>query len=317
MFRSTYIPVKQDDKCGVYFSTKYFDGERLQKAATMLQNKEESADGMYLSAGNVYFDDDPELVWPVFEIYMAYKFMTVAENTGFWYSVICDDTDIPQLFLSIQFHGRCVLVNALTDHSLVLKQKAHIASVQMLVGKKCRYVYLQRLFEMLEGIYNGTTQVLSAVRVSTPEGDQYMVTNPYTYPYSDEICSYAVEALEEIDSLLKGETRKTESFEIIAAGIRRIDSVEWPVIPRETAQIIIDTFNTIVENKSNYIAIYDDGFEDYLYWSTNKRYLVRADTLECVVVKNQQVKRLLTKVADDGANHAGHLDLIWRLACQL
>lgn len=317
MFHSTYIPVQQDGHDGIYHATKYFDGGRLKLAVQLLKNPGSEVEGVKISAGNVYFTDDKTLAWPVFEVFMAHNALKIAEESDFWFTPIKSKDDVIQLFISKQFHERCILVNALTMHSLLLKNKAHIQTLQNLKSGVRSYVYLQRLFIMLEGVDVGTMSILSAIRATTPDGEQYMVTNPYTYPFHDEIDSYSVEILEEFRQILKDKVRRTESFESSHGNIIRIDGAPFPVIPKDIASTLVKTYDTIVENKSNYIAVYNPDMEDYLYWSTNKRYLVRADTLECVIVKNDFVKKLLSTVADGGVNDPSHLDLIWRLACQM
>lgn len=320
MYLSSYIPVKEDTadgKKGVFYSTKYFDAKLLSLAVALASDPDSSIPGVKLSMGNIYFDETPDVSWPTYEIFMANKVLTVAEDTGFWFTPIYDNNGVPQLYVSIPFHERVVIVNALTNHTLLLRNKVHIAAVRQLVSGKESYIWLQRMFMMLESIDTNTAKVLSAVRVTTPEGDQYMVTNPYVYPYRNGIRTYGVDVLDELRELLSGKKRKTESFEIGATGIRRKDMPNYPIITRDSAKVLIETYDTLIENKSNYIAIYDGDMEDYLYWSTNRRYLVRADSLECVVVTAENIKNLLSIVSDGGANDTKGLDLIWRLASQL
>ena len=48
---------------------------------------------------------------------------------------------------------------------------------------------------------------------------------------------------------------ETESFEIGATGIRRKDMPNYPIITRDSAKVLIETYDTLIENKSNYISI--------------------------------------------------------------
>lgn len=317
MFRSTFIPTMEDDTVGVFHTNKYFDFDHLVRAVQLLMSGEDSDDnGTHQHLGKVSFDDLPGQDWPIFEIFMANKVLSVATKTGFWFTPVRALQGTPCLFVSIPFNDNCVVINAMTSASIIVRDPLQTRAMQSLKSRATDYVYLQQVFDMLSRSEDPNVNVLKALKVTDLEGGSYMVVNLFTFPLASEIDSYGVEILEEMDSLLRGRARETESLVITPQGIKRKDLNYWPIIPRVTAQQIVDTYHEIVEQRSNYTPIYDINQEDYLYWSTNQRYLVRANTLECVVVNNQHLKNLLNLVADGGACDRGNLDVLWNLACQ-
>lgn len=314
MFYSTYIPtnIGRAD-CAVYSDTKVFDQSHLIRAYNFLTRTGEQPVGVECVKSCVTFMDDPTISWTVHEVYFAYMAYKTAVDNNFGFFIVRDTNGIPQLFVSKNFRNHRILVNALTTRSIIVTNPIRITCVTSMIDKKFPYTFCQEVYRSIEAIEDGASNILSLIIVNSGAADEYVVTNPYVLPYGSHIRTYGVDVLDEFRSIVNGAT-ETESFRKTDIGIERTDSVKWPLIAQVFVSELIKKYDDAKARKSNYVPIYNEDYEDAMYFSTNSRYLVRANSMEFATVTNKQIKKLLNVMANKECNTNSEIETAWRLA---
>lgn len=315
MFLSTYVPVNMHRiNCAVYSNEKSFPEEKLLLAYALVNGK--NAEGVYMSDGSVMFIDDPTIHWTLPEIYLAYEAYNQALKSNFSYYAAKDKTGIPQLYISKSFRGHRLLVNAFSMHTILLGNQQLVAKAASLIDKTLDNRESVDLFNTMSAIESGSSKFLSACIVYRDTPEEYMAVSPIMTPGATINTMYGSEEMEEIIHLYNGKEPLPEfSYERTPNGdFHRTDVNVDNILTCDVARYLVDVYNRTKEKKSNYVELRNDDFVVEMYLSTNHRYLVNARTFECVVIKNQHVKSLLTAYAKQYTIPSDQLQLAWMLA---
>lgn len=314
MFYSTYLPVNMNrTECVVYSVDKAFPIEMLLKAHAVVTGTE--IDGVTFDTGIISFDSDPDIHWTVPEIFLALEAYNVANENNFSFFVIRSVEGVPQLFVSTQFYGHRILVNAINMKSILVGQQHLLSKITSLIDKRAEYKYCQDLFDAVSTIVKGSSKILQGLICNKGEEDETLCVNPLTTLYNDATVYYGLDLIEDFRKVMNDHTLRTGSVAFENNKFVRTDLGDWwPPMNMEHVTSIIELYNKTLEKKSSYVPIVDGDYAPKLYFSVNKRYLVNADTFECVCVKNQHLKDLLTIMAKNRNNSQSELLMIWMLA---
>lgn len=313
MFYSTYVPVNVNRvNCAIYSAEKVFDKEHLLQAYDFLTGKN-TTNGIVRTPECISFVDEPSIQWSMPEVFLAYEALQVAEKNKFSFFTIKDTNSIPQLFVSKAFAGQRILVNALTNRSILLTNPQYVSKVASMIDKSYSYVYCQGLYSVLESISEGSNRYLDAVLIGAGSKDEYMALNHYTISHGNVINYVGADVIEELREVLDSGV-SNETFAIADGNVRRLDLSYWPSLLISQARTLVSSYDKCISKKLNYVAIRNDDMVDGLYISTNGKYLVHAETLECVPISNAQVRELLYVMMHKDTNPNYDLDWIWRLA---
>lgn len=314
MYISNYLPVNmRRTNCAVYSNEKSFPEERLLAAYSFLTGH--PIDGVLLTDGNITFIDSPETVWTIPEVYLAYEAYNAAAVNNFSFYVVKDEMDIPQLYVSKAFKGHRVLVNAFTMHSIVLTKKQLVDKAASIIDKTFNSHYCFDLFNTLLAIEQGNAKFLPALIVNRDTDDEYMAVSPLTTVMSEMTTTYGKDLICEFKQVAEDHNVVTESVKFEKNRFVRTDLPHsWQPLSIEHVNNMINLYDRIQAKKSNYVELNNEDHEPELFFSTNYRYLVNARTFECVVIKNQHTKALLTTMATYNTVPADKLRLAWLLA---
>lgn len=313
MFISTYIPVNMKrSNCAVYSEEKVFSEEKLVAAYSYLKG-DEVVDVTYNNE-YVSFTSSPDIRWTIPEVYLAYEAYRQASINDFSYYVVKNKEGIPQLFVSKSFKGHRLLVNAFSMRTVLLGKVQLVNKAASLIDKVISNIQAINIFDTLSSIEEGRAKFLSAVLVGRSTADESLAINPMTTLYSESIEDYPHELIQEFEILLKGDVTETESLLVVNNLVTHKELKHWPPMKMDHVGSIVELYYKTLEKKSNYVPIYDPNWTPKLYFSTNKRYLVNANTFECVVIVNQHTKDLLWCLAEKRVNSSDQLHLAWMLA---
>lgn len=315
MFLSTYVPVNMRRvNCAVYSNEKVFPEERLLAAYSFVNG--EKAEGIHMCDSHVMFIDDPSIHWTIPEIYLAYEAYRQAKISDFSYYAAKDKNGIPQLFISKSFRGHRLLVNAFSMRTILLGNTQLVAKAASLIDKTLDNRESVDLFNAMVSIEKGSSKFLPALIVHRDTPDEFMAVSPSTTPGSEVNPIFGSDEMEEIIHLFNGgEPLEGYTYAKNANGdFYRTDLDHNVTVPVDLARYLIDVYTRVKSKKSNYVELCDESYEAVLYFSTDHRYLVYARTFECVVIKNQHVKTLLTEFAKKCVMSSDQLQLAWMLA---
>lgn len=315
MFLSTYVPVNMHRmNCAVYSNEKSFPEEKLLSAYAMVNG--ENAEGVYMRDSCVMFIDDPTIHWTLPEIYLAYEAYRQAKLSNFSYYAAKDKNGIPQLYISKSFRGHRLLVNAFSMHTILLGNTQLVAKAASLIDKTLTNRDSVDLFNTMVAIESGSSKFLPACIVYRDTADEYMAVSPIMTPGAAINTMYGSDEMEEIVHLYNGK-EPLDGFSYVKTAngdFHRTDVNTDAVLPGDVARYLVDVYSRAKEKKSNYVELRNENFVVEMYFSTNHRYLVNARTFECIVIKNQHVKTLLTAYAKQYTISSDQLQLAWMLA---
>lgn len=314
MFYSTYLPVNMNrTECVIYSSDKVFPLGLLLQAHAVVTGTE--IEGISFDMGVVTFEDEPDFLWTVPEIFLALEAYNVANENNFSFYVIRSVEGIPQLFVSSQFYGHRILVNAVNMKSILVGQQFLLSKITSLIDKRAEYKYCQDLFDAVSIISKGSSKVLQGLICYKGTEDEVLCVNPLTTLYSDATVYYGLDLIEDLRTVLNDHSANTGSVAFKNNKFVRTDLGEWwPPMNMEHVTSVIELYNKTLDKKSSYTPIVDNDYAPKLYFSVNKRYLVNAETFECVCIKNQHLKDLLAIMAGNRSNSQSEIMLAWMLA---
>lgn len=313
MFISTYLPVNMHRvNCAIYSSEKVFPEEKLLQAYSFITGH--AVEGVEWNDGNVTFTDDPDTLWTLPEIYLAYEAYNQAAINKFSFYVVKDAENIPQLFISKAFKGHRILVNAFTMHSVLLGKQQLVNKAASMIDKTATSHYCVDLFNTMRDIERGSAKFLPAIIVNKDTEDEYMSVSPMLTAFTDVTTYYAKDVLDELREIRDDHNKVTKSFKFENDMYVRYDSRTWRPLSPEHVDYILNTYDNIKTKKSNYIEFHNENYETELYFSTNFRYLVDAKTFECIVIKNQHTRNLLISFSKRCLVTSNELQLAWMLA---
>ncbi len=315
MFLSTYVPVDMHRvNCAIYSAEKIFPEERLLFAYELITSGR--ANGVYMKDDCVMFIDDDKTRWTLAEIYLAHEAYAQAKRSSFSYYTARDVNGIPQLFISKSFRGHRLIVNAFSMRTLLLSNGKLVAKAASLIDKTIGSRDAVDLFNSMSAIESGSAKFLPAVIAYRGTVDEYMAVSPVMTPTAEIGTIYGSEDMEGIKAAL-GEDADDENgmYKLTESGeLKRVDIESMPPIPVDVARYLIEVYDKMLTKKSNYIELRNENYMPEMYFSTNQRYLVNARTFECVVIKNQYMKALLTACSKQDTISSGQLYMIWSLA---
>lgn len=325
MYYSTYIPVNINRQNGAIHSRREkFAVTKLCEAHNLLCKvtpncDEEIEEGVtsgdaYMEDGVVKFHTDLTIQWTIPEVFLAYEALKTARETNFCFYAVLDEEGIPQLFVSKMFKGHRMVVNAFTMKSILLGNKQLITKVASMIDHKVDRITSQLMFDTLLNMENGDCKYLSAVICNKGTLDEYMAVSPMTNLYSDYSVVYGIDYINEFKEIIDKGASVTESFTVTNERLTHNKLATFPPMAMEHVRHIVELYDKTKEKKSNYVELNSDEYLTLYYYSTNGRYLINATTFECVVVDNQNVKKLLTSFVTKGICSTDGLNLAWRLA---
>lgn len=312
MFRSKCIPVNVNRKnCVIYTSGKSFDIEHLKNAYNFLTGYDTT--GVYIDEGCIKFNDNPNLVWTLDEIYIAYDAYTQAVTNNFSFYMVKNKEDTPQLFISKPIHGCRILVNAFTMKSILLKKKKLVSKAANLIDKTMEFAECMNLFDTLSNYEVDKGSYLSGLICYKGTAKECMMVNPMITIMSDVTNTYYQNDIVEMQKVLE-DPDSSEIYEIRSNHVVRVSPAVSEPMPIDFVKELIELYSSLISKKSNYMEIFDAEYNTRLLFSTNNRYLVNASTFECVVIKNQHTKDLLNQMVNNGPVPFDQISLIWMLA---
>lgn len=314
MFFSTYLPINmRRTNCAIYSRTKSFPEARLIDAHNVLTTGE-SVTAHVVDDGTVSFTDDLSIVWTLPEIFLAWEAYQVAQRENFSFYSVMDDAGIPQMFISKQFKGHRIVVNAFTFKTLLLTNRMLVNKAAVLVDKKITRVEGQRLFDTMCNIEEGRAKYLTSLLTGRDTVDETLFVSPITSLYSDYTIMYGTDLIEEYRLVNNDKTIETDCIKFENGHFIRKNLTTYPAFTQEHVNFLIEQFVKCSEKKSNYIPLYDEDCELRLFYSTNCRYLVDAQTFEIVTITSQNIKAMLNSMCNKDSCPMENLNLAWKLA---
>ena len=315
MFYSTYLPVNIGRKNEyVYSDTECYPVEYLKLAKEALTSNTSCNGRVVISNGIVSFIDRDDFCWSIPNVYLAWEAYDCAVRNNFSFYTVCNQKGIPQLFISKEFKRTRILVSAFTFKSIIVRSTKLIRKIAGMIDHKYSNLFCMNLFDVINKVEHGSNRFLEALIIERDTIDQSMIVNPMLTLYSETTVDYSGELIEEMRQIINGETDRTESLHRENHTIVRHDLSYWPPMSEEHCRDIIALYDKMLLKKNNYIVLNGDDCEPYLYVSTNWRYLVNAATLECIVIKNSYLKKLLQYYASCDTTPVSALNTCWALA---
>lgn len=314
MFISNYIPVNVNrTNCAVYSESKVFPKDKLMNAVAAL--KGDAVPGVVLEDGVVSFVDDPTTQWTVAEVYLANETLLVAEKNDFSFYMVRDSNGILQLFISKSFKRSRILINAFNMRSVLLTKPQLVNKAASIIDKTYNTAQCANIFNTLRDIENGAAKFLSAVICYRGTDSEILCVNPITTILSETQRMYPTEFIEELRKVMLDHECESELVRYEGGKYIPVENANtYDVMKESFVKDLIATYDRVMSNKSNYIPLNDENFNTRLYYSTNHRYLVNAETFECLIIKNQHTRSYLDYLATKMSISHDQLELVWMLA---
>lgn len=317
MFYSRYLPVNIKRKnAGVYTENGFFPAELLQMAETALTNREKASPEVIVEDGVVTFVNNPEYKWSTPDVYLACESLRIAQQENFSFYIVANKEDIPQLFVSKAFKQHRILVNAMNFRTCLVTKPNLIKRVAAMIDGKYDESYCYDVFDVIDHIERGNSRYLDAIICQRDTEDEAMIVNPVTTLYAEDNFIYSKDVIEEYRRLLENPEAETEYVKIEQDLFVRKNVTGYQPVTPAFAKSIVQLYDKLLEKKNNYLYVNGDDYEVYLYISTNWRYLVNARTLECIVLQNSNVSKLVQSYITDGSTPVSKLKLCWMLASE-
>lgn len=312
IFTSTYIPVNMNrNTCTVHSAYKSFPEKELLQAYEVVRGK--TVPGIDYEDGLVMFDNN-FYCWTTAEVYLAMEAYKNAKENNFSFYVIKSEDGEPCLFVSKAFKGHRLIVDAYTMHTVLLGNKQLINRASTLIDKTVPLRYAFNLFNTFKAVESGTGKLVSGLILDRDTADETYVPNSMIVNFADVSSSYSIDEITEFRAILEDRSVVTDSFKCEDNYLIRHDQVEWPPVPMEYIRQLVESYDKIKEKKNDYTALVDENFITRLFVSKNLRYVVNAETFECVVIKNQFLKTLLESYMCRDFVDRDELGLTWMLA---
>lgn len=315
MFFSKYLPVNIKRKNAAVF-TKWciYPADLLVMAKAALADKVGLNTDVVLEDGMITFPQHPEIKWSLPEVYLAYEAYETAVENNFSFYVVNNKDSIPQLLVSKPFKNHRLLVNAMTFESIIVTKPNLVKRISAMIDCKYESRYCMDVFEVIERIEAGSPNFLDAIICERDTEEENMVVNPVTTLYADDNIYYDKAFIEDCRTLLHDPTAVVETAELSGnafqhKGLKGFASLSTPFV-----KSLVELYDRITAKKCNYLYLTGDDCDTHYYVSTNWRYLVNARTLECVVVQNVNLKKLLQSYVAKGNVPVADLTLCWMIA---
>ena len=311
MFRSKYLPVNVK-RCNsaVYTTTNCYPTDLLLQAEEALSHGKGLGTTVLLEDNNVTFVGSPEISWTVPDVYLACESLHVAENNNY---TVCDKEGVPQLFISKAFKKHRLVVLAFTFETVLVTKANLLKRVASMIDHTYDHNFCINFFYTVAALEDNKNKYLSGIIVGRDTEDEAMIVNPITTLYADNNIIYDKQVIEDYRTLLECPTAVCECVEIVDDLFQRKGRINFTPVTKQHAKEMVELYDKMTAKKNNYIDLQNGTYDTLYYVSSNLRYLVNAQTFECVVVKNAYIKRLLQKYVNQGSTT---LDLIfcWRMA---
>lgn len=314
MFTSTYIPVNINrNTATIYSAKKLFPVEELKQAYAVLQGA--NIPGVCLEQGMINFDENPYLSWTIPEVYLAMECYTNAVNNGnFSFYTVNSEDGYPLLFVSKSFKNHRLLVNSFTLQTILVSNKKLVSKIASLIDKTVTASYAVNLFDTFRSIEEGSSKIVNALLIERDTDDESLVVNPIITFMSEVNIVYGYDLLEELRAVREDKTLVTDSIHFEDGHYIRHDlSKPWPPMPQDHVDNLLEMYDKLKDRKNNYIPLVDENWTTRLFVSTNFRYLINANTFECIIVNNQQLRRLLESYTYRNSITYDELSMVWML----
>lgn len=313
MFLSNYLPVNINRRnCSVYSGDKEFPEELLLMAHSCLTTGSQS--GVVLEGNTVTFINNPDITWAVSEVYLAYNAYIVAKENNFSYYKVLDKNGNTELFVSKSFKGCRIVVNAYTFLSVLVTTKKLVAKIASMIDDKFEHVYCMNVFDIIKNLESGTAKYIPAVIINKGGANERIVFSPVQTLYNEQCTDYGLDLLLEMKQVRENHDVVTDSMKYENGKYVRHDLSFWKPMTEEHIDYLLKTYDDMLKKKSNYVEIFGEDENCHLYFSTNKRYLVNAETFECVIIKNMHTRNLLSVLASMDTAPVRDIKLAWMLA---
>lgn len=315
MFLSKYLPVNiKRVNAAVYTQGGVFPADLLKKAAEALSSGNTTGGEVVVEDGTVTFAQNPEIRWSIPDIYLAHESLMTAQENNFSFYVVNDKQNVPQLFVSKEFKKHRLLVSALSFNTVIVTKPELVKRVSVMIDGHFDSAYCMNVFNMIEQIESGNPHYMEALIWGRDTEDECMIVNPITTLYAEDNNIYSKDVIEDYRTLLADPTADTEYVMVEKDMFARKNVTGYQPVSIPFAKSIVSLYDKILQKKNNYLCICGEDYETYYYVSTNWRYLVNAQTLECVVVLNTNIRKMLQSFVANGTNPVNELTLCWLVA---
>lgn len=316
MFYSRYLPVhvKSKHECTVYTADKRFPAELLEQAYAFANNIESTSNNALMKEGVITFKSNPEFMWTLSEVVMAYEALQIARDCNFSYLPAYNKQGMPMLFISTRFNNARILVDAFTMRSVVVSKPSLVKKLSSMINGKFNDMYMLNFFKMVCAIESGRHTYLEGVIMDRYGDDPMLIVNPLMDINYENMYGYGLDCLEEYEQLVYNQVEETESFKTDGCHIYDKRFPKELPITVEYAHSLIELRDRLLEKKTDYIGMCDEDYKQYLYMSTNFRYLVNAATFECVTIENANLRDWIRSYAQNNTNPVSTLSQLWEMA---
>ena len=316
MFYSRYLPVKVKSKneCAVYTNDKVFPADLLEQAFAYVSGSANANNNVFTKDMMITFKSNPDVMWSLPEIIMAHDALNIARDCNFSYFLIYNDNNIPMYFVSSRFNNARILVDALTMRSIVVTKPVLVKKLSSMIGKKFADIYLVEFYNMIVTVEAGRHKYLDGVIVDRYSDEAFLTVNPLM-DIEVEHKWWGFDELDELEKIVYEQATETEVFEYNGYLISKKDCNVFTPITVEYAHSLLDLRQRLLEKKTDYFAMRDEiNYDPVLYLSTNFRYLVNANTLECATMTNITLQEWVRSYAANEYNSKETLNLLWEMA---
>lgn len=316
MFTSKFIPVKvkSANETAVYSAGKIFPAKLLDQAHAFATGTGDDGNNVVIKEGVYTFKTNPEYLWTLADIVQAYNCLKVARDNDFSFYVVFNQRKIPNLFISSRFDTCRILVDAFTYRSVVVTDQTLVRKLSSMIGNSYEDSYLYKLFDMVAAKESGRNRYLDGVICNRYSSEPYLVVNPLLDVNIENGPWYGFDYIEEFRSIVYDQVTETESFIVEGNAIVRKNVSALTPLSIPYACTIVNLCDRLLEKKTDYIPLCRvEDYEEYLYLSTNYKYLVRADTLECATIKNINLRDWILSYAQQDYIPKDIMDTMWKL----
>lgn len=314
MFFSKYIPVNiRRSSAAIHHPNGVFPVDYLLQAEAALSCDFGLNKNVIVQDGIVTFPMNPNLRWTIPDIYLACEAYHTAYDNNFSFYTVTSDNKHPQLFVSKSFKGHRVLVNAHTFESLILTKPNIIKRVASMIDHHYSFQYCMDFFNTAKALESNNGKFLDAIIVDRESADETMIVSPLMSMYANDNIYYPKQLLDEYFALLINPNTETELAEVEGDVIKRKNVVNYEPVTLVFARELIETYQKLLNGKSNYLTLCDESYESCYYLSTNFRYLVNARTFEVRIIENMNMKQQLMEFAAVGKAPLQSLDYCWQM----
>lgn len=314
MVTATYLPIKvfSETEASVHTEKTVYPWALLKEVHDHFNGKM-SLD-VIRQNGYITFISKPEIRWTMHDIVSAYEYFTIAKANKFTFYPIYDLKGTIGLYVSSIFKDHRVLVDAFTMRQVIVGKPILVKRLSTMIDGKFDLDYLLNLFTYASELEKGHKNFFDGWLSDLGTDEECFNVNPVTAMYPENGTWYGTDEMVEIEQIVKGETKETETFILQGGMVDDKTRKKFKPMSLDWCRYIVDLYRKVDSKRGSFITVYDeDSLEPLMYISTDLRHAIHYGTGEHVNIRNKSLRSLVQNCILNEFITREQFSLLWKV----